>query len=98
MYTKWFDYDMIKDGFSIRTREKGDYFVLDDSGHHKKLERYFIDEKLPQSKRAEILLLARGSEVLWAIGGRMGKSGMVTESTRTILEVVYKGGEEHGLQ
>lgn len=98
MYTKWFDYDKIKDGFSIRTREKGDYFVLDEAGHHKKLERYFIDRKLPQSERESFLILARGQEVLWAVGGRMGRSGMVTESTRTILEVVYKGGVENGLQ
>ena len=44
MYTKWFDYDKIKDSLAIRNRRKGDYFVLDAAGHHKKLEDYFVNE------------------------------------------------------
>lgn len=98
MYTKWFDYDKIKDGFSIRNRESGDYFVMDGAGHRKKLERYFIDRKVPPPERDEIPVMAQGAEVLWVIGGRMGRSGMVTESTRMIVEIVYQGGEEDGLQ
>lgn len=90
MYTKWFDYDKIKDGFSIRSRENGDYFVMDETGHRKRLERYFIDQKIPLEQRDCILLLVRGEEVLWVIGGRMGRGGMVTEDTRTILEVAYQ--------
>ena len=27
-YTKWFDYDRIKDTLSVRTRETGDYFMI----------------------------------------------------------------------
>lgn len=98
MYTKWFDYDKIKDGFSIRSRRSGDYFVMDESGRRKKLERYFIDQKVPLSQRAHIPVLARDAEVLWVIGKRMGHSGMVTESTRTVLEITYEGGAEDGLQ
>ena len=98
MYTKWFDYDKIKDGFSIRNRESGDYFVMDGAGHRKKLERYFIDRKVPPPERDRIPVMAQGAEVLWVIGGRMGRSGMITESTRTIVEIVYQGGEEDGLQ
>lgn len=90
MYTKWFDYDKIKDGFSIRSRENGDYFVMDEAGHRKKLERYFIDQKIPLEQRDCTLLLAREKEVLWVIGGRMGRGGMITEGTRTILEVAYQ--------
>ena len=41
MYTKWFDYDKIRDGFSIRTRRKQDYFVFDGEGHRQKLADYF---------------------------------------------------------
>ena len=66
MYTKWFDYDKIKDSLAIRNRRKGDYFVLDAAGHHKKLEDYFVNEKIPASHRDEQLLLA----------GRMKSSGL----------------------
>ena len=31
-YTKWFDYDKIKDGLSIRYRKNGDYLTLSGGG------------------------------------------------------------------
>ena len=97
MYTKWFDYDKIKDGFLIRNCKRGDYFIMDETGHRKKLERYFIDRKLPAAERKEALLLAQGSEVLWLVGGRMGRSAMVTADTRRIVEITYQGGSDNGL-
>ena len=98
IYTKWFDYDMIKSGFSVRGRKRGDFFVLDGNGHRKKLSNYFVDEKIPARRRDEILLLTQGAEVLWLIGGRMGVSGMVTDRTRRVLEVSYRGEKGYGLQ
>ena len=37
-YTKWFDYDKIKDGLAVRKRRAGDYLVTDSAGHTKKLK------------------------------------------------------------
>ena len=31
-YTKWFDYDKIKDDFEIRNRQPEDHLVIDDQG------------------------------------------------------------------
>ena len=104
MYTKWMDYDKIKHGFSIRSRKPGDFFVMDDSGHRKKLSDYFITEKVPAEEREEYLLLTRGPEVLWVVGGRMGKSAMLDHTTKRILEITVKdsdtikGGTGDGLQ
>ncbi len=89
MYTKWFDYDKIKDRLYFRTREPGDYFVLDETGHRKKLKDYWIDEKVPGYKRGQILLLAEGSHILWAVGGRISAAYKVTGETKTILEVQF---------
>ena len=36
-YTKWFDYDKINSKLTIRNPRPGDFFVLDDKGHKKKL-------------------------------------------------------------
>jgi tRNA(Ile)-lysidine synthase len=90
MYTKWFDYDKIKDSFSIRTRSAGDYFVLDDEGHRKKLADYFVDEKIPADKRDQYLLMTQGAKVLWIVGGRMGYDAGVTKDTRRVLEMTYR--------
>ena len=91
-YTKWLDYDKIKQGFCIRTRKSGDYLISDVFGHHKKLKQYFIDEKIPASKREQIWLLAQDSLVLWAIGGRISEHVKVTDETKTIIEITYDGG------
>ena len=87
MYTKWFDYDKIKDSLAIRNRRKGDYFVLDAMGHHKKLEDYFVNEKIPASRRDEQLLLAGEEEIFWIIGGRMAYGAGVSDTTRWVLEI-----------
>jgi len=93
-YTKWFDYDKIKQGFCIRTRRSGDYFINDELGHRKKLKSYFIDEKIPLTERDNMWLLAKGNEVLWLIGGRISENIKVTQKTKHIFEITYDGGEK----
>lgn len=97
MYTKWFDYDKIKIGFSIRTRRNQDFFVMDAEGHRKKLADYFINEKIPAAERGKILLIANGNEILWVVGWRMGRTAQVERETRMILELIYEGGQNDGL-
>ena len=92
-YTKWFDYDKINEGFCIRTRRSGDYFISDAFGHHKKLKQYFIDEKIPMAEREKKWLLAQGTELLWLVGGRISEHIKVTQETKCILEITYDGGK-----
>ena len=91
-YTKWFDYDKIKDGLSVRKRRSGDYLVTDSAGHTKKLKEYFINEKVPLSKRDSIWLLAIGQEIVWVTGGRISEKYKVLEDSETIIEISYNGG------
>ena len=94
-YTKWFDYDRIRDALSIRGRENGDYFLIG-NGTKKLLKRFFIDEKIPESDRADIPLLTEGSHVLWVIGYRISEYYKITEDTVNVLEVSICKGEENG--
>ena len=94
-YTKWLDYDKIKQELSIRTRQSGDFLVVDNRGGRKKLNRYFIDEKIPSEERDSILLLCAGSEVLWVVGGRINENYKITPRTRRILEIQYQGGNDN---
>ena len=72
----------------IRQIQSEDYFLLDD-GKKKKLSRYMIDEKIPRQYRDNLLVVADGSNVLYVIGGRMGKGCYVNETTDNILEIKY---------
>lgn len=86
-YTKLFDYDMIKSGLVIRNPEEGDYFVMDAAGRKKRLSRYYIDKKIPQSRRPGQLVVADGSHVLWAVPDRISAAYKITNNTERILVI-----------
>lgn len=94
-YTKYFDYDKIKDSFQIRTRNKGDYLIIDKALHKKRLKEYFINEKIPSDQREKTLLLAEGAKILWVIGGRMSEDVKISNQTIKILKVQITGGKYH---
>lgn len=94
-YTKWLDYDKIENTLEIRTRREGDYYILDEQGRQKKLNRYFIDEKIPREYRDRVLLVTDGSQILWMPGGRIGARYKISDTTRQVLELKYQGGEIH---
>lgn len=91
IYTKCFDYDKIKFGLWLRTREDGDYLTIDASGHHKKLNQYYIDEKVPGYMRDGTLLLADGHSIMWVVGGRISEEYKITDRTKRALWVKYGG-------
>lgn len=50
---------------TVRTRKEGDRISV--AGGSKKIKDFFIDEKVPKLHRDEMLLLAKGSDVLWVL-------------------------------
>ena len=92
VYTKWFDYDKIKNSPCVRTRRQGDYLTVNSEGGRKKLNRIFIDEKIPAEIRDRLPVVAVGSEILWIPGGRMNEKYKITSTTGRVLELHYQGG------
>lgn len=86
-YTKWFDYDKINSDLVIRNPREEDFFVLDENGGTKKLNRYYIDRKIPRRERIGQLVLADGSHILWAVPDRISAEYKVTENTKQVLVV-----------
>lgn len=92
---KYFDYDTIKSKLCLRTRQTGDYFIMDREGRHKSLKRYFIDEKMAAEQRDKVLLLAEEDHVLWILGGRISEAYKVGAKTEWVLKVqIIKTPEE----
>ena len=89
-YTKVFDCDKIGEDAVIRFRENGDRFVIDADGGSKKLKDYFIDEKVPASRRDCIPLVARRSEVYWIVGMRQAFGAKVDGGTKRIVEISFE--------
>ncbi len=96
-YTKWFDYDKINFAVRLRGRLPGDYLLLDAGGGHKKLNRFFIDEKVPLGERDRICLLADGDHIMWVVGYRISEAYKVTGETKRVLCVTVSGTEGQGM-
>lgn len=86
-YTKWFDYDIIKEPPCFRTRQSGDYITIDQAGHHQKLKSWFINQKIPAEKRDKICCIADGSELMWILGYRMSSAYQISSRTKQILQI-----------
>ena len=87
VYTKWFDYDRIKNAVQLRTRQAGDYLTIDSRGRTKKLKAYLIDEKIPVPERDSLLCVAEGRHILWVCGYRISEYYKISEKTKTILKI-----------
>ena len=86
-YTKWFDYDKMKDSIVIRTRQKGDFLTVNSMNQRKTLKSYFIDKKVPRELRDQICLIAEGNHIIWIAGERISNSYKVDENTENILQI-----------
>lgn len=91
VYTKYLDYDMIKNNLVIRTRRPGD-FILTGNGRQK-LRRYMIDQKIPKECRDRVLLLAGDSRIYWIVGYRISEDAKVNERTKQVLMIRWR--KEH---
>lgn len=87
-YTKWMDYDKIKDAIILRKRQPGD--VLSLKNGTKTLKAFFIDEKIPKEERTQITLVACGKEILWIPGIRGSEAYLVEEQTKNVLQIELK--------
>lgn len=82
-----FDIDKLPQGVVFRTRRDGDIFKKYGGGT-KKLKEFFIDKKIPKSKRDELILGAKGDEVFFVLGVEISdkiKKDASTKRTYTIF-------------
>jgi tRNA(Ile)-lysidine synthase len=66
-----FDYDKMGPFLTFRKRHPGDWFCpAGMGGKRKKLQDYFVDEKVPRRMRDTVPLLCSGVDILWVVGLR----------------------------
>lgn len=85
-----FDADKIEFPLLARPRKDGDFFYPAGFGRKKKLQDFFVDEKVPRDERARTPLIVSGEDILWVVGYRGDERFRVTGDTKNVLRLEVK--------
>ncbi len=94
-----FDYNLVKTGIDIRSRQEGDVFCL--NGKHRKLKKLFIDRKIPRRIRNRALVAECNGEVIAVTGlgvakeyrGKKGDCLIVNQERMKTNDIGQNGGK-----
>lgn len=76
----------------VRARENGDYFYPMGFGKKKKLQDFFVDEKVPRDERDSVPIAVLKDDIVWVAGFRASERFKVTEKTKKFLRMEIKSG------
>ena len=86
-----FDADSLGDSPFIRTWQEGDHFQPLGMSGEKKLQDFFVDEKVPRRMRGRTpLLCAADGRIAWVVGVRIADPFKIGKTTRRILRMQVK--------
>ncbi|GAB4411828.1 MAG: tRNA lysidine(34) synthetase TilS [Thermodesulfovibrionales bacterium] len=85
-----FDADKTGVVLTVRSREKGDFFYPMGFGKRKKLQDFFVDEKVPRDERDSVPIILSGNDIVWVTGYRGDERFKVTEETKRFLRMEIK--------
>ncbi len=86
-----FDADKVSFPLSARPRQDGDFFYPAGFGRRKKLQDFFVDEKVPRDERDRVPVIASGgNDIIWVAGYRPDERFKVKEDTVRFLVLRMK--------
>lgn len=83
------DADQLGDNVIVRTRRSGDRFWPLGMPGEIKLNRFFINEKIPWSFRAKVPLLVTNTGIQWVVGYRISDRVKITPKTSNIIKISF---------
>ncbi len=87
-----FDADALGDGLFVRTWQTGDRFQPLGMISEKKMQDFFVDEKVPRRQRGRVpLLCVADGRIAWVVGHRIAEPFKVTERTHRVLRIGVRG-------
>ena len=75
------NYDKIKNILHLRFVRDMDYIVINQEGNTKHMNRYFIDNKVPQLERRTKMVVADENQIVWVLGMRTGDNYKIDKNT-----------------
>jgi tRNA(Ile)-lysidine synthase len=85
--TAFVDYAVLGKEVVVRNKLAGDRFCPLGIKGTKKLQDFFIDEKIPAEEREQIPILESAGNIIWVAGRRLDERAKVTENTQKIVKL-----------
>ncbi|MEW6108298.1 MAG: tRNA lysidine(34) synthetase TilS [Nitrospirota bacterium] len=76
----------------IRPRNPGDFFYPFGFGKRKKIQDFFVDEKVPRDERDSVPLVVSGGEIVWIAGYRADERFRINDNTKKNIRLVILKG------
>jgi len=85
-----FDAERLVFPLTVRSRKRGDFFHPLGFGKKKKLQDFFVDEKVPRDERDAIPLIISGEDIIWIVGYRGDERFKLKDETKKVLKLEVK--------
>ncbi|GBE31785.1 tRNA(Ile)-lysidine synthase [bacterium BMS3Bbin05] len=85
-----FDLARIYLPLTVRARKKGDFFFPAHFGKKKKLQDFFVDEKVPRDERDSVPLICSGDNIIWVVGYRPDDRYIPDKNTKEFLTITSR--------
>ncbi|OQY14090.1 MAG: tRNA lysidine(34) synthetase TilS [Desulfobacteraceae bacterium 4572_187] len=83
----FFDMNSLAFPLIVRNFRHGDRFTPFGMTGSQKLKKFFINNKISRTKRANCPVLLSGDKIIWVVGHRQDEFGKITQSTGNVLKV-----------
>jgi tRNA(Ile)-lysidine synthase len=83
----YLDLDKIQQPVIIRTRREGDWFQPLGMQGRQKIKAFFIDHKMPQCERNELMMFVDQISVIWIENMRLSDRVKITAETKNVLKL-----------
>ena len=97
--TMYVNIESIETGLVLRSNRPGDRFVPLGMTGHRKLQDFFIDEKVPRRERERSPVVARSDgDILWVVGHRMAESARTAAGREAVrLRAEFEARDEEAV-
>jgi tRNA(Ile)-lysidine synthase len=79
------DAEKLKLPLTVRARRDGDCFYPEGFGKRKKLQDFFVDEKVPRDERGLVPIVTSGDDIVWVAGMRADSRFAAGEGSRNVV-------------
>jgi tRNA(Ile)-lysidine synthase len=84
---EWFDMDSVEFPLTVRNHRPGDRLWPYGLLGSQKVNKIFIDRKIPRCQRSRVPIVTQGDNILWIAGVRRGSAAPVLDTTQQLLKI-----------